>query len=90
MEYKIDGHTIEFDSGSSSIDPWTPKYNHEIGLSTWATSDIVPYIRIDGEEIYRIRSSNKSLEMRTVDDRQTSALRSRVPAKQEVENPRFS
>ena len=64
MEYKIGGHTIEFSSGSSSIDPWTAEYHHKIGLSCWATSDIVPYIRIDGEEIHRIRYSNSSLEMR--------------------------
>lgn len=64
MEYKIGGHTIEFSSGSSSIDPWTSEYNKKIGLSCWATSDIVPYIRIDGEEIHRIRYSNRSLEMR--------------------------
>lgn len=64
MEYKIGGHTIEFSSGSSSIDPWTAEYNHKIGLSCWATSDIVPYIRIDGEEIHRIRNSNRLLEIR--------------------------
>jgi hypothetical protein len=64
MEYKIGRHTIEFSSGSSSIDPWTAEYHHKIGLSCWATSDIVPYIRIDGEEIHRIRYSNRSLEMR--------------------------
>ena len=64
MEYKIGGHTIEFSSGSSSIDPWTSEYNKKIGLSCWATSDIVPYIRIDREEIHRIRYSNRSLEMR--------------------------
>ena len=64
MEYEIGGHTIEFSSGSSSIDPWASEYNKKIGLSCWATSDIVPYIRIDREEIHRIRNSNRSLEMR--------------------------
>lgn len=63
MEYKIGGHTIEFSSGSSSSDPWTTAYCRKLGLSCWATSDIVSYIRIDGEDIYRIRSSNHSLDM---------------------------
>lgn len=64
MKHEIDGHAIEFSNGSSSLDPWTSEYCRKIGLSCWATSDIVPYVRIDGEKIYRLRSSNKSLDMR--------------------------
>ena len=48
-------------------------------------------ILMEGERIIGSRTPEyKPVERPTVDDRQTSALRSRVPAKQEVENPRFS
>ena len=65
VTYELDGHTIDFSYGSSSLDPWIAEYCHKIGLSCWATADVVPFIRIDGEKIYKIRSGNRTLEMRT-------------------------
>ena len=64
VKYELFGHTIEFGYGSSSLDPWIVDYCHNLGLSCWATADVVPFIRIDGEKIYQIRSGNRVLDIR--------------------------
>ena len=56
--YEIDGHTIEFGEGSSSLNPWSAEYCRQIGLGMMCTSDFVSYARIDGEKIYRLCSFN--------------------------------
>ena len=53
--YTVDEHTIEFSQGSSTLDPWCSEYCREIGLSLMCTSDITPYMMIDGEKIYHLR-----------------------------------
>ena len=58
MEYKIDEHTLSFEwSGSGSIDPWSGAYAREIGVSQWGTSDIGNFVLVDGDGVYRLRSS---------------------------------
>ena len=52
--YKIEEHTIEFKDGSSTLDPWSSEYCSQIGLSLMCTSDLIPYMRVDGEKIYRL------------------------------------
>lgn len=64
--FNIDGHTIEFRSGSGSLNPWSSEYSREIGLSLVCTSDCVDYVMIDGEKIYRLRSFTKKMQL--VDD----------------------
>ena len=62
--FTIDGHTVEFAYGSSSLDPWSSGYCREIGLSLMCTSDMVPFVRIDGERIIKLRHGNTSLSMK--------------------------
>ena len=57
--FNIDGHTIEFRSGSGSLNPWSSEYCRKIGLSLMCTSDCVDYAMIDGEKIYRMRNHSK-------------------------------
>ena len=52
--YKIEEHTIEFKDGSSTLNPWSFEYCSQIGLSLMCTSDLIPYMRVDGEKIYRL------------------------------------
>ena len=61
--YNISGHTIEFRSGSGSLDPWSSEYSRQIGLSLMCTSDIVDYVIVDGEKIYRQFSCSKELQL---------------------------
>ena len=56
MEYKIEGHTLEFKlSSSGSIDPWSGEYAKKIGVSQWGTSDMGKFVLVDGDDIYRMR-----------------------------------
>lgn len=58
MEYKIGEHTLNFEwSGSGSIDPWSGAYAREIGVTQWGTSDIGNFVLVDGDGVYRLRSS---------------------------------
>ena len=52
--YKIEKHTIEFIDGSSTLNPWSSEYCSQIRLSLVCTSDLTPYMRVDGEKIYRL------------------------------------
>ena len=52
--YKIGEHTIEFKDGSSTLNPWSSEYCSQIRLSLVCTSDLTPYMRVDGEKIYRL------------------------------------
>ena len=52
--YKIEDHTIEFKDGSSTLNPWSSEYCSQIRLSLVCTSDLTPYMRVDGEKIYRL------------------------------------
>lgn len=54
MEYYFNGHKVEFSQGSSSLDPWSSEYCQKINLGLMCTSDIVPYVLIDDEKIYRL------------------------------------
>ena len=54
--YKIEEHTIEFKDGSSTLNPWCSEYCSQIGLSIMCAADFTPYMRVDGEKIYRLRS----------------------------------
>ena len=53
--YKIGEHTIEFRDGSSTLNPWSSEYCSHIGLSLVCTSDLTPYMMVDGEKIYHLR-----------------------------------
>ena len=53
--YKIEEHTIEFKDGSSTLNPWSSEYCSQIGLGLMCTADLTPYMRVDGEKIYRLR-----------------------------------
>jgi hypothetical protein len=53
--YKIEDHTIEFKDGSSTLNPWSFEYCSKIGLGLMCTSDLTPYMRVDGEKIYHLR-----------------------------------
>ena len=52
--YKIEEHTIEFKDGSSTLNPWSSEYCSQIRLSLACTCDLTPYMRVDGEKIYRL------------------------------------
>ena len=52
--YQIEEHTIEFMDGSSTLNPWSSEYCSQIRLSLVCTSDLTPYMRVDGEKIYRL------------------------------------
>lgn len=52
--YKIEDHTIEFKDGSSTLDPWSSEYCSQIRLSLVCTCDLTPYMKVDGEKIYRL------------------------------------
>ena len=52
--YKIEDHTIEFKDGSSTLNPWCSEYCSQIRLGLAYTSDLTPYMRVDGEKIYRL------------------------------------
>lgn len=52
--YKIEDHTIEFKDGSSTLDPWSSEYCSQIRLSLACTCDLTPYMKVDGEKIYRL------------------------------------
>ena len=52
--YKIEEHTIEFKDGSSTLNPWCSEYCSQIRLSLACTCDLTPYMRVDGEKIYRL------------------------------------
>ena len=52
--YKIGCHTIEFKDGSSTLNPWSSEYCSQIRLSLACTCDLTPYMRVDGEKIYRL------------------------------------
>lgn len=52
--YKIEDHTIEFKDGSSTLNPWSSEYCSQIRLSLACTCDFTPYMRVDGEKIYRL------------------------------------
>ena len=54
--YKIEEHTIEFKDGSSTLNPWCSEYCSQIGLGLMCTADLTPYMRVDGEKIYHLRS----------------------------------
>ena len=53
--YKIEEHTIEFKDGSSTLNPWSSEYCSQIRLGIMRTSDLTLYMRVDGENIYRLR-----------------------------------
>ena len=58
IKKEIDGHTFEIRySGSGSIDPWTGDYARENNISLIGTSDVVSFILVDGDNIYRSRRS---------------------------------
>ena len=58
MVYTIEGHSIDIRySGSGSIDPWSGEYGRAIGVSRFGTSDVREFALVDGDEIYRFRSS---------------------------------
>lgn len=66
MEYKIDGHTIEFrGSGTGSIDPWSGVYADEIGVSVMCTADMAEFMLIDGSHIYKFDSFNDARHLTT-------------------------
>lgn len=52
--YKIGDHTIEFKDGSSTLDPWSSEYCSQIRLGLACTCDLTPYMKVDGEKIYRL------------------------------------
>ena len=52
--YKIGDHTIEFKDGSSTLNPWSSEYCSQIRLGLACTCDLTPYMRVDGEKIYRL------------------------------------
>ena len=52
--YKIEEHTIEFKDGSSTLNPWSSEYCSQIRLSLVCTCDLTPYMKVDGEKIYRL------------------------------------
>ena len=52
--YKIEGHTIEFKNGSSTLNPWSSEYCSQIRLSLACTCDLTPYMKVDDEKIYRL------------------------------------
>ena len=52
--YKIEDHTIEFRDGSSTLNPWCSEYCSQIRLGLVCTCDLTPYMRVDGEKIYRL------------------------------------
>lgn len=70
--FEIDNHTIEFGIGSSTLDPWTSKYCQEIKLPMMTTADIVNYMLVDGEKIYRLRSFYKKGNL--IDDLLNNAI----------------
>lgn len=59
MEYRIDGHhCLEFEmSGSGSIDPWSGAYARGIGVTQWGTADLGDFVLVDGDGVYRLRST---------------------------------
>ena len=59
--YKIEDHTIEFEDGSSTLNPWSSKYCSQIRLGLICTADLTPYMRVDGEKIYHLRRNYSKL-----------------------------
>jgi hypothetical protein len=61
-QFNLDGHTLDFRYGNSGVDPWTTDYAWSMNVGLVNTCDVVPYLMVDGEEIYRVRST-EYLEM---------------------------
>ena len=52
--YKIEDHTIEFKDGSSTLNPWCSEYCSQIRVTFACMCNLTPYMRVDGEKIYRL------------------------------------
>ena len=62
--YNLDGHTIEFRTGSTgSASPWGLDFAESIGLSLMVTSDIRDFILVDGESVYAFDSVGESINL---------------------------